>query len=1838
MSDDKSSLPASWRVAYGAGGKTVDIDPEQKPRNNDKLESQDVIGPYTDNYDTSDTLFTDHNQGREFEREGGRVFDAPIAQLSLRADNPIFEDQVERYVTEPNLDPIEVHQALVEEDDDITFVDGHTPEVGEVYWVINDGHHRALAAFRRGDTTIPARRIDVLSKDELRAYGNPNYLPVEEDDDRIAAVENLHSLDEGVGPKELSLPEEWSKAYVNTPTDDGTTGIHLGQARQRGYKVMAVSEDGAALVSMADARQRFPMKLGPMSMPGKGIFMSPNKQFVLEYYSGHNDREALLTFEFDPSDVVSGNLTDREPEISVSKADLIEIEPLGEVHTARVAAAGLLDMLEGVRSQLAAAAQHVYDAWQPNDEEGDDEYGFGGICDAVARAMSEVLSALPVSLIDGGQDGDDHAWIIAYTESEAMGIDIPPSVYETGGGYSWTKIPDVTIQPDDVVFFPIKRSDIDVDDEFDREAQVDPSRVTRGLYPYLKEKQFDTARSWQTMEAALGLDWTAVLQRVGTTPEQFEEDAAIGDQSFHDLCSRIDQSLTESERAEILDFLHRHDPTEAPSWAFFEDPRLVRPNVWLIHFTDDARSVRDTGFTRGVEDVERLGLTTHLSDVEKEGGGFSFAFIANSRDALQAGDKYGREAVMFRAVGVRAYHTGDDENQVIFWGESVSPASIVALVPVENTNEFCVLTKGRMRDRGRDCAFKGQLADAIAWVERNYDQYRRQISGVRIAGRLWYHGDLSQRLGFADQRMQNEANWNAMGPGIYFTSDKQQALGYAGASGYVYTAEVSGKFATDEQKPTVKEIRKFLSMLDDEGRSYLFSNWDENPQRAQRIVEATYTSMDFVSAFADLGRQGGTDYGETGQQWTAMMVKLGYAGMLHKLPSVEHLIVWDPNAITVKSEEAAVDLRATKEAAMIEAPPAILKASEGVLQRGLTVLAHEHLRRVQAVQDALPVSIDLLEMDIPYVAERISALGDGEVLTYELPQHGSATEKKYLHIWHRPSWASAPGLYNVKRSTLEDRGGHPALAISLEEAIEGASDTLQEALTQAKAVEEKINKPGRAEMQQLLEETDIDRSGLTLTADGDITASVPFDLHGSRYESQLDLSKLPTEFTLRLTLDDIGARGTWNQQHLELTLYVPHEMTSPSDVTKVARRMQGTLEHEIVHLVQTSIKLGKDLPYEGGSYPTPQKAEHHRLEHANQPIEFYPNLTSMVHEFEAWRREQPAVPIRTLAERYIYTSPRFLVVRQKSEKTWEKMVKEFMRAVVPAEEQRAREPGALLERQERKKRVREEEKANQAAVPDAVVGQLLQRGYALNRSELRDAGFKSWRDWVGQQSAEQLAMVLENDSELYSDTISKFPRDSNGDGPDLVALIERWRNRRAAAIATFELSPDEIVPLHEHYSQRHVDALHVAMTDHGWVGRPILVLGYDSGFQALTGTHRLRAAQLAEIQVPVAVIDGDAVADRVAEALINADGDRARLAIARAELPEAVPYLEAELADERQAAQKLPLLGQCDRIRRLYAEGEAFWQEMMQNAEPVGQEDFAAAVDLSALLEDDETLEAYTADDPSSGTFRSSVAGQPVFFVQTHGFEFVFADPARAPLGKRAALVYDSPEYWAELESIAEEVFLGTTRFTGLEVLLDRIPGDIEASGLRRLPRIRVEHDLTQLVQHLWEKRTAAAVPPSRFTPSEVGYVYYATSEDRAFSIASEGLLPHEPWDFTDQDAWPDGETMPRVYFSPNAGHVWAFAPEDGRPVLLRAPASVVTGGDGTGDVFSTSPVPADVLEIHTDAGWAPLTSDWSGSSHEGFATMDTTDSGNDFQDLLPSVRRDRSIARPPALEEVLYG
>ena len=133
------------------------------------------------------------------------------------------------------------------------------------------------------------------------------------------------------------------------------------------------------------------------------------------------------------------------------------------------ASEGLVAKLTTFRPQLAAIAQKIYDEWDASDEEyGDAEVGFGGICHIIADGWSDLLAnqgyatttwshsdEVHVSLMvweydsEGQQDVDEEF----AQEIEVVDVDLNPHIYEKGGGYNWTKIPDVTINPSDITFY-----------------------------------------------------------------------------------------------------------------------------------------------------------------------------------------------------------------------------------------------------------------------------------------------------------------------------------------------------------------------------------------------------------------------------------------------------------------------------------------------------------------------------------------------------------------------------------------------------------------------------------------------------------------------------------------------------------------------------------------------------------------------------------------------------------------------------------------------------------------------------------------------------------------------------------------------------------------------------------------------------------------------------------------------------------------------------------------------------------------------------------------------------------------------------------------------------------------------------------------------------------------------------------------------------------------------------------------------------------------------------------------------------------------------------------------
>lgn len=117
----------------------------------------------------------------------------------------------------------------------------------------------------------------------------------------------------------------------------------------------------------------------------------------------------------------------------------------------------LLSRLKQIKPELLRSAQRVYDAWELDEDGYDAEVGGGGICHLIADAICDVLMKHDIDcLTQSPSIGEVHVWTVAYDENteEAFIIDIPPQVYEEGGGYSWTKIPNVQFEDNDMYFEP----------------------------------------------------------------------------------------------------------------------------------------------------------------------------------------------------------------------------------------------------------------------------------------------------------------------------------------------------------------------------------------------------------------------------------------------------------------------------------------------------------------------------------------------------------------------------------------------------------------------------------------------------------------------------------------------------------------------------------------------------------------------------------------------------------------------------------------------------------------------------------------------------------------------------------------------------------------------------------------------------------------------------------------------------------------------------------------------------------------------------------------------------------------------------------------------------------------------------------------------------------------------------------------------------------------------------------------------------------------------------------------------------------------------------------------
>lgn len=110
------------------------------------------------------------------------------------------------------------------------------------------------------------------------------------------------------------------------------------------------------------------------------------------------------------------------------------------------------DITDIVMNDMVKAAQEQYDDWRQDHDGQDDELGRGGICHLIADDLIDVLYRHKIENVQSVcSNYEQHVYVVGQFKEGIYEIDIPYDVYETGGGFTWKKIPNVQFSRNDIV-------------------------------------------------------------------------------------------------------------------------------------------------------------------------------------------------------------------------------------------------------------------------------------------------------------------------------------------------------------------------------------------------------------------------------------------------------------------------------------------------------------------------------------------------------------------------------------------------------------------------------------------------------------------------------------------------------------------------------------------------------------------------------------------------------------------------------------------------------------------------------------------------------------------------------------------------------------------------------------------------------------------------------------------------------------------------------------------------------------------------------------------------------------------------------------------------------------------------------------------------------------------------------------------------------------------------------------------------------------------------------------------------------------------------------------------
>jgi len=179
-------------------------------------------------------------------------------------------------------------------------------------------------------------------------------------------------------------------------------------------------------------------------------------------------------------------------------------------------------------------------------------------------------------------------------------------------------------------------------------------------------------------------------------------------------------------------------------------------------------------------------------------------------------------------------------------------------------------------------------------LDMSQDKPTKQRSGIIKA----YHGTPNKITNFSDEFVGGADANDQEGPGIYFTTKREEAIKYAGKSGFIYDVNLkTNNLLSDEKTHDLDYLTEPITKLIKMSPNWkqVAKSFDEGlDDMIAKYVHRTESEKEaFVGLYSDVYKGNAVAY-------VRNMSKLGYDGVY--LPASDggaHIVIYNPSLITV---------------------------------------------------------------------------------------------------------------------------------------------------------------------------------------------------------------------------------------------------------------------------------------------------------------------------------------------------------------------------------------------------------------------------------------------------------------------------------------------------------------------------------------------------------------------------------------------------------------------------------------------------------------------------------------------------------------------------------------------------------------------------------------------------------------------------------------------------------------------------------------------------------------------------------------------------------------------------